>query len=179
MNTKAIRPIATAVLAILVTLAGSLSVRAAEKNEKAEVKAPAAVVTAFQAAYPRAKILDVSIETVNGKDYYEIESQDGATRRDLLYTADGAVYQTEELMGVADLPLKVTESVLSKYPAAKMQKAEKITRAGVTEYEVLAEVGEDNLEILVSADGQIKSQANAGDQDEESGGAENDEADED
>ncbi len=152
---------------------------AAEKGEEAGVKAPEAVMTAFHKAYPKATIRDISKEIKDSTTYYEIESMDGAQRRDLLYRADGTVFEIEEAMKTADLPAKVTAALSEKFPTGKLHKAERITRGAVIEYEVLLENGEQNVEVLLDAGGTVKSQAVAKDEDEKAESGESDEADED
>jgi hypothetical protein len=65
---------------------------------------PSAVLSAFQKSYPKASIKGIAEEKKEGKTYYEIESLDGKTSRDLLYLADGSVAEIEESMATADLP---------------------------------------------------------------------------
>src|SRR5215471_12185950 len=50
---------------------------------------PTQVAAAFHHTYPAARILNVSKERSAGRVVYEIESQDGDTRRDLIYTPSG------------------------------------------------------------------------------------------
>ncbi len=168
-----------AALSALLWSAAVLPAHAAEKGEEANVKAPQAVMTAFQKAYPKATIRDISKEMKDGKTYYEIESMDGAQRRDLLYLADGTVFEIEEAMNTGDLPKAITNALSTKYPKGKVQRAERITRGNVTQYEVLIENGEDNLEVLLDSKGAIVSQASVKDEDEKTESGESDEADED
>jgi len=144
-----------------------------------KIQAPEPVLTAFHKAYPKAAILDVSKETKDGKTYYEIESIDGNQRRDLLYIADGNVFEIEESWDIDKLPHDIVASLKSEYPGGKLQKAERITQGSTIQYEVLLENREDNLEILIDSKGTIISRATADDNDEEADTGENDEADED
>src|ERR1700682_3388815 len=74
-----------------------LSFSAAAQEKKITAKqVPAAVSAAFKTAYPKATIRGYAQEKENGKVFYEIESLDGKTKRDILYNADGTVAEMEE-----------------------------------------------------------------------------------
>lgn len=90
----------SAVLAIgmAIALVGSSSSAWAHEKKIAPKDLPATVSSAFKAAYPSAKIKGAGTETEDGVEYYEIESVDGKTRRDLLYTKDGKVCEIEEMV---------------------------------------------------------------------------------
>jgi hypothetical protein len=163
-------------------LTGSVVLAQSEKAKKegnGSVQAPQAVLTAFHNAYPKAVIRDISEEIKDGKTYYEIESMDGTQRRDLLYMADGTVFEIEEACDIGALPKEIIATLKSKFPQGKLEKAERITRGSTIQYEVLPENGEDNLEILLDSKGTIVSQAAVDDHDEESDAGESDESDED
>lgn len=123
---------------------------------KEMTKVPAAVMSAFKAAYPTASIIGTSKEVEKGKTYYEIESMDGKTRRDILYNSDGTVAEIEEqLARASDLPLAVADSLKGKYPDFAVQKAEKITRGDTTAYEVTIKKGKSTKELLFAGDGSL------------------------
>jgi hypothetical protein len=166
-------------LSLMGVTVGLVQSAKSDKNANNEAKAPEAVLTAFQKAYPKATIIDISQETKEGKIYYEIESKDGGQRRDLLYLADGKVFEMEEAIKVADLPKEITSGLSAEFPKGEPKKAEKITRGSTIQYEVLLENGENNLEVLVDSGGKIISQASVSDNDEKVGDGEKDEADED
>ncbi|HOP05656.1 MAG TPA: hypothetical protein PLF13_00050 [candidate division Zixibacteria bacterium] len=151
----------------------------AKKEEEGSVHVPEAILASFHKAYPHAVIHDILEEVKNGKTYYEIESMDDSQRRDLLYMANGTVFEIEEAWDISALPKEVTATLKSKFPYGKLQKAERITHGNTIQFEVLLENGEDNLEILLDSKGAIVSQAAVDDHDEESDAGENDEADED
>ena len=166
------------VLFLSATVALGQAVKSGNKA-KANIQAPEPVLTAFHKAYPKAVVRNILEEVKDGTTYYEIESMDGNQRRDLLYFADGNVYEIEESWEISRLPQVVATALNSKFPQGKLQKVERITRAGTIQYEVLLEDGEDNLEVLLDSKGTIISQATADDMDEESDSGESDEADED
>lgn len=153
--------------------------RASEREEEEQATAPEAVMTAFHKAYPKAEIRDISKENKDGKDYFEIESIDGKTHRDLLYLADGSVFEIEEQVSASDLPKPVADALKAKFPKGELQKAEKITRGSSVEYEVLLENNEEDYEVLLDSSGTIKSQTTVSDEDENAESGEGEEADED
>jgi hypothetical protein len=69
------------------------------------------------------------IETENDKLFYEIESKDGNTTRDLLYNPNGTLAESEEVVALTDLPAEAQQLIHSKYPKAVVSKAEKTTAA--------------------------------------------------
>src|SRR2546423_10663052 len=81
----------------------SLSAAAQEKKITAN-QVPAAVIAAFKTSYPNATIRGYAREKENGKVFYEIESREGTTQRDVLYNPDGTVAELEEAVAFTDLP---------------------------------------------------------------------------
>jgi len=127
---------------------------------------PASVLAAFQKQYPNAKITGVEKEKKNGQTYYEIESKDGKAERDILYSADGKIFEIEEEISVTSLPQRVREAVNKAYPGGEIDEAEKITRGSTVEYEVVVEVGDEEFEVLVAADGKLISKEQIADEEE-------------
>lgn len=97
---------------------------------------PTAIAAAFHQAYPEAKILNVSRERRDGKVVYEIESQDGATRRDLIYGLDGQAIEIEEIIPADSVPETVRAAIMRDLPGAQLVGAERIMRGEVVLYEV-------------------------------------------
>jgi uncharacterized membrane protein YkoI len=112
-----------------------------EDDEDGEASAqtalPSAVKAAFATAYPKARILGSDAEAKDGVTYYEIESVDGETRRDLLYYGDGRLYEAEETVAFSSLPAPVRAAAMKH---GKLVKAERITRGATTEFEVIVEM---------------------------------------
>lgn len=142
--------------AVFVSLsAGSGNGLAQEKEINAR-QLPPAVSAAFHAAYPKAVIKGAAEEVENGVTCYEIESVDGNTRRDLLYSADGKVVEMEESMDAAALPGAVSRKIAETYPGGKIEKAEKTTdQSGKIRYELLVLSGEKRFEISLDPAGKI------------------------
>jgi len=145
-------------IVILALLACACSVDRAYAQEKGKFTPkdlPPAVSTAFQKAYPKAKILGASTETEHGVKYFEIESQDGTVRRDLLYTADGKNQETEETIAPATLPEPVKAALAKALPHAKILKAEKVTTDAAVKYEMIAKTKSQSYEISFDPAGKL------------------------
>jgi hypothetical protein len=116
---------------------------------------PVAVLKAFKATYPSAKIKGKSIEKEKGQTLYEIESVEGKTKRDLLYTADGKVFEIEEAIAADSLPDAVRKTITTQFPGYHIAKAERITQADTVRYEVLVAEKKKQKELLFINDGTI------------------------
>lgn len=144
----------SSIVLVLSTLA--IPAARAEGSEKESGKtAPEAVLAAFHKAYPQATIKAVAPETKNDSSYFEIESMDGQTERNILYRDDGSVYEIEETIPAAALPGAVTESLKASFPNATVKKVERIERGDIREFEVLLINGEDHLEVLFDSHGKV------------------------
>ena len=138
---------------VSVLVFGRESARAGEKKIfKKQI--PAAVLTAFQTAYPNATIKGQSVETENGKKFYEIESVDGKTKRDLLYTPDGKAVEVEESLDISTLPDVMISTISKEYPKGKIIRGEKVTATSVT-YEFQVKVGKKTKEIVLDPSGKL------------------------
>lgn len=137
-------------LALLIAMTG-----AAAAGQKAPSNTlPAAVKNAFEHAHPKATIDHWAAEKKDGQPVFEIESHEGQQKRDLLYAADGRLIESEEMIEVASLPDAVRQAVTKAYPKATMQKAERVVRGQVTEYEVSLK-GAKVKEMVLHADGTL------------------------
>jgi hypothetical protein len=143
-------------LAIVALLSGALTAPSRAQEKKVAARdLPAAVSSAFAKAYPNAKITGSSSETEKGVKYYEIESMDGKTRRDLLYTADGKVSEIEETVPVSDLPAVVKSSFGKEFPKTKIDRVEKLTKNGTMTYELHFTSGKARKEVVIDPAGKI------------------------
>lgn len=116
---------------------------------------PAAVLKAFESQYPHATITGQAIEKENGKEFYEIESTEGSTKRDLLYTAGGKVVEIEEAIDAAALPEAVRSTIAREYKGGKIVKAEKVTHNAKTTYEVQLQIGKKTKAVDLDALGKV------------------------
>ena len=159
------------IILVIFGMVESVSAQGSKKFTKKDL--PPAVLTAFQQAYPKAEIKGASKEKENKKTYYEIESVDGKTKRDILYTEDGSVYETEETIAASALPELVMKAIKTNSPKAKIEKAEKLMHDSVVEYEVVLVKDKKKTELVVDAKGKIvktekKGKGEEEDEDEES-----------
>ena len=114
---------------------------------------PHAVIAAFQSAYPQATVRGYNREKENGKIYYEVESVEGQTTRDVLYNPDGTLAEIEEGIAVGDLPAGVAEALRAKFPRAVITSAEKTTRGDIIENEAHAKMGKKRVSMEFDASG--------------------------
>ena len=99
--------------------------------------------------------MGVGQEKENGTTYYEIESVDGKTKRDLLYTVDGKLAEIEEAISMKDLPPEVKGAFDKEFPKAKVEKAEKTIRDQDVTYELHVKVGKIKKEVVIDSTGKI------------------------
>lgn len=137
--------LAALVLGLTAALAGERQI------ERKDV--PAAVLTAFAGAYPKAEIKGYSTEEENGQAVYEIESVEGLVTRDVTYAADGAVVSLEETLDTSELPRGVKSALKKNFPKAKVLKAEKITKGTAVTYEFEIEHNGQKTEVVFDPQG--------------------------
>ena len=150
------RIVRTAGLAAGVFAFGVLA-SANEDKEKQLAKndVPAAVLSAFEKAYPKAVVKGYSQEEKDGKTVYEVESLEGKTHRDVSYLADGSLVVTEEVVAAKNLPAAVRQAVIKGHPKGKIALAEKITEGKTIEYEVVVADGKTKIEIKLDVSGKV------------------------
>ena len=85
-----------------------------------------AVHEVLQKVYPAAKELEYEEESVDGKIAYEVQFKDKGKKFELLYSADGALIETEEEIRISKLPKAVVKSIKKEHPHAKLKEAEQI-----------------------------------------------------
>lgn len=130
------RPQRLVQLAVLASLILGLSASSlTQEGRIARKHVPAAVLAAFTEAYPKAVIKGYRKEKDKGQTVYEIESVEGKTRRDIIYSADGKLILVEETMDVSEMPPGVKAALDKKFPGAKILRSEKLTKGAVVGYE--------------------------------------------
>ncbi|MCX6173150.1 MAG: PepSY-like domain-containing protein [Ignavibacteriales bacterium] len=125
-------------------------------QNKKKVEMPKAITGAFQKAYPNAKLLSFSKEKEKGQVQYEVESQDGATRRDLIYDVNGNVLEIEEVISAEDLPAVIKQVLEKDYKNAIIVKAETLVRGDVLAYELSMKKGNKKFGLTFDKDGTLK-----------------------
>jgi len=143
--------LALTIIFVLVALTGGYA--ADKKITKKQI--PDAVLKAFTSQYPDAIIKGQALETESGKKYYEIESLDGNTRRDILFTPDGKAYEIEETMDPATLSDALKSAVAKKYPKGKIEIVEKVTRDTLIGYEMTVKIGKKTKGVNFDAKGNM------------------------
>jgi hypothetical protein len=114
---------------------------------------PPAVIKAFEQTYPKATVNGYGKEIEHGVTYYELETMDGKTKRDLLYSADGKVAEIEETVSMKDLPAAVSQAFAKESSGAKPSKIEKTTKDEKVMYEF--GMGKGKPEIVIDPSGRI------------------------
>lgn len=145
--------------AILVSFSWTGTVSQEQKITRKHV--PPQVLSAFERAYPQAVVKGYAREKDNGATYYEIESVEGSTHRDILYTAEGNVVELEETITADQLPKAVSEAVEKSYHGKPIVRIEKSVRDGRAKYEVVIRDGKKEHEVMFDENGQAKPQSGA------------------
>jgi hypothetical protein len=119
---------------------------------------PAAVMAAFEKAYPKAAVKEIEKKTdSSGTVFYEIESKSGKNKIEAVYTIDGTMTKVEEVVPVNNLPEAVTKSVSTAYPRTKITEAEKVVHGLTVEYEIDVVTGKEKNELLLDETGKVLS----------------------
>jgi hypothetical protein len=125
---------------ILMPLFVLLMTTAANAQKLKDKEIPAAVISAFQKAYPQ--ITKVSWEKENG--HYEAEFDAGKIENSVLFDAGGNILETETEIAATALPARAKNYLSEHYPSKSVKEAAKITDTkGTVTYE--AEVGGKDL----------------------------------
>ena len=145
------------VLMVLGAAALSSAAISATEKELPKKEVPQAVREAFQKAYPGAKGAKYSKESEDGKTLYEVEFKEKGKEIEAVYKADGSLYETEEEIDIRDLPEQIVQAIKKAHPEAVLKEAEKITGSDGKPrgYEVEVKVGKKELELELTADGNI------------------------
>src|SRR5260370_8032512 len=111
--------------ALITTAVLLLALSAVAQEKKITAKeVPAAVMSAFKTAYPKATIRGYAREKEHGKVFYEIESREGTTTRDVLFNPDGTVAEIEESVAAIIFPAATQQPIKRKYPKAILPRPE-------------------------------------------------------
>ncbi len=141
------------VSSLCVLLFGATICLVAQEKAIEKASVPAAVLKAFADAYPKAVIKGCKTESEKGKKFFEVESLDGKTKRDLLYTADGTVVEVEESVEMSQVPDAVTKALKKDFPSGKIVGSEKTTHGGTTSFEFVVKSGNKKVEVAYSPEG--------------------------
>ena len=134
----------------------------AQEKKIGKKDVPVAVMSAFQKAYPNAKIKGYSTEKENGKTFFEIESMRGKMSLDVEFLPDGTVNEVEEGVAAKDLPTPVMDAVKAKYPKGTVAKGEKKTVGTTISYELKVTVGKTRAGIEIDPSGKVIRESKGG-----------------
>jgi phosphopantothenoylcysteine synthetase/decarboxylase len=130
-----------------------LATAARADEEKIPVeKLPPAVAKAAKQKFPGARIHAASKEVEDGATTYEVELKVEGRSVDLALNADGKILEIEKEVSIKELPRAVTKRLAARYPGAKIEKVEEITKGedGPVHYEVAIKA-----EVVFTAKGKI------------------------
>ena len=149
-----------ATIALVVTLTICVVSSSNAQDKKITKKdVPAAVLKAFAAAYPKAKVNNYGTEVEKGVTYYELETVEGKIKRDLLYKADGTLAESEEILTPAMVPDGIAKSIKTEFPKGKVVSGEKTTKDGVSTFDIIVVNGKEKVRVNLGADGKIQKKA--------------------
>ena len=146
----------TLVMIAFVALGGSAVGQDREKRVTAK-DVPPIIIANFKRAYPKATIRGYASEIENGKQYYEIESREGAMRRDVLYNVDGSIAEIEEVIDASALPRAALQALRQSHPRAVITLTEKTVAGDKITYEVHAREGRKRFAMEFDSDGKLLS----------------------
>ena len=144
-------------IALVVTL-GICVVSSANAQDKKITKkdVPAAVLKAFESAYPKAKVNNYATEVENGVKFYELETSEGKIKRDLLYKADGTLEELEEILTPAMVPDGIAKAIKTEFPKGKILSGESTTHGSAVTFDIVVANGKEKVNVNLSADGKIQ-----------------------
>ncbi len=141
--------VATMTLLALSTMA--FMARADEEKISVE-NLPAAVKKAIKKKFPKAEIEKATKEVEDGKTTYEVLLEIEDRPVDVAFKADGTILEIERAIPLEELPAKVKKALAAKYPGAKIEKVEMVTKGedGPPVYEIALKT-----EVVFTAKGKV------------------------
>jgi uncharacterized membrane protein YkoI len=155
-----------AVLCLALVVVGAALVRADEEKVPLE-KLPKAVVEAVQKRFPKIKMVGASKEKEGDKVVYEVTLKKDGKNIDVTVTEAGAITLIEQELAFKDLPKAVARTFEEKYPKAKYEIIESVTKVAdgketLEYYEAtLVAADQKKWEVEVLPDGKFKSATEA------------------
>jgi hypothetical protein len=139
-------------LAALLGLSMLAGTSQADEEKISVEKLPAAVKKTVKKKFPEAKIVGAAKEVEDGATTYEVELKVEGRSVDLALNADGKILEIEKEVSIKELPRAVTKRLAARYPGARIEKVEEITRGedGPVHYEVAIKT-----EVVFTAKGKI------------------------
>ena len=139
---------------VLVVLATVLTVSATAQGARLGLKdLPATVRQAVEAQTKDSTIRTISVEKKNGVTFYEVETTTrNGVQRDLLFSADGALTETEERLAAKEWPRPIVAAMRKE---GEIKRIERLTKGSDVTYEVTVAKDGRQREIEVRADGTV------------------------
>lgn len=149
------------VIALGVGLLAVAGVRADEEKVPLD-KLPKAVTEAVAKRFPKVEMTAASKEKDGDKVVYEVSLKKDGKAIDVTVTGAGAITLIEQEIGFQDLPKPVAKTFEDKYPKAKYEIVESVTKAAggketLEYYEAKLVAGGKTWEVEVLPDGTFKS----------------------
>ena len=135
-------------------------------EHEAGLSTPAAVAKAFETKFPSAGEVKWGKESdVEYEAEFELNDQEMSANFD----ANGTWLETEAKLAPKDLPAPVLATLKSQFGDSKIKKAESLEKAGEpVVYEIKLEQGENEVEVVLDANGKVISKEAKGKEAEES-----------
>jgi uncharacterized membrane protein YkoI len=129
----------------------------AEEKVLHKSQVPKAVLEAFEKAYPHMKDVEFEKEMFNGQAAYELEYKTNNVEHEVLYSADGTLFQKEEEIEGETLPAPVKDAIRKAYPKAEIKEVEKVMKPDdtLTGYEVEIVTAGKEIELELNTQGRI------------------------
>lgn len=150
------------VLALAVGMTAVVGVRADEEKVPLD-KLPKAVKEAVEKRFPKVEMTGASKEKDGDKVVYEVSLKKDGKNIDVTVTEAGAITLIEQQLDFKDLPKAVAATFEEKYPKAKYEIVESVTKVAdgketLEYYEAtLVDAGKKKWEVEVLPDGKLKS----------------------
>jgi hypothetical protein len=124
-----------AAVAAIVVLTATMA--RAEEEKLPLDKLPAAVVKAIKAKYPKAEMVSAEAGDEDGKKQFEVEIKNGGHDLEVTLSPEGKILAVERVIETKDLPKVVEDALEAKYPKAKIEKVEEVSKDdNVASYEI-------------------------------------------
>jgi uncharacterized membrane protein YkoI len=128
------------------------------KEEKVDLeKVPKAVLDAFKAKFPEAKLTGASKEIEDGKTIYELAFTFKDHKYEMEFEPNGTIIAIDKQLDEKELPAPVARALAEKYPKATLKVIEEVTKKDKIEYyEIeLTTADKKDVEVLVDPSGKI------------------------
>jgi Putative beta-lactamase-inhibitor-like, PepSY-like len=137
---------------ILLAVSTMASMTRADEEKISVEKLPAAIKKAIKKKFPKAEIEKASKEVEDGRTTYEVLLEVDDRPIDVAFKADGTILEIEREIPFKELPAKVKKSLETKYPGAKIEKVEMVTKGedGPAVYEIAIKA-----EVVFTAKGKL------------------------